>query len=56
MSQVQYAEENSVTDTIKELLVDTYDIRETLEALDDVLAEIKRQNFEIVTVSDNIKQ
>ena len=27
MSQVQYAEENSITDTIKELLVDTYDIR-----------------------------
>ena len=27
MSQVQYAEENSVTDTTKELLVDTYDVR-----------------------------
>ena len=27
MSQVQYAEENSVTDTTKELLVDTHDVR-----------------------------
>ena len=37
-------------------LVLMHPTKETLEALDDVLAEIKRQNFEIVTVSDNIKQ
>ena len=37
-------------------LVLMHPTKETLEALDDVLAEIKRQNFEIVTVSDNIEQ
>lgn len=36
-------------------LVLMHPTKETLEALNDVLAEIKRQNFEIVTVSDNIK-
>ncbi|MBR2030424.1 MAG: polysaccharide deacetylase family protein [Clostridia bacterium] len=36
-------------------LVLMHPTKETLEALDDVLAEIKRQNFEVVVVSDNVK-
>ncbi|MBE5748024.1 MAG: polysaccharide deacetylase [Clostridiales bacterium] len=36
-------------------LVLMHPTKETLEALDDVLAEIKRQNFEVVAVSNNLK-